>query len=163
VPRNPAQPIDAVLDGQIGRDGLSPEFQVVQRLVPSLGRAEKSRGCFRELLLHAQEVSKLFDARPVIEEYPHNEHNTMLGALASLATHHAAWIRPLQDLAPAVQECEPPVRGARPPPARRLSGAKLLRLGLVQAQPHAGLVHGRGHNIRTAKRLFILAYPPHGS
>jgi hypothetical protein len=22
---------------------------------------------------------------------------------------------------------------------------------------------GRGHSIRTAKRLFILAYPPHGS
>jgi len=39
--------------------------------------------------------TKLLADHHVVDEYPRDVHNTFVGALASLATHHESWLRPV--------------------------------------------------------------------
>ena len=155
--RNPAELLDEILAGQAEREGLSPELSIVNQLVPFLGRQEQSRQRFRELILHTRRVSKLFDARPVVEDYPRNEHNTMLGALASLATHYGAWIPPLEDWHPQTKNVNRQFGSlVRHLLAEYPVPAFMDSVWFKRSRAQSWFIHvGRGHNIRTAERLFI--------
>ncbi len=154
--RNPAELVDEIFAGRAERGDLSAEFRAVDQLVPSLGRQEKSRQLFRELIVKAQRV-KLFDARPVIDDYPRDEHNTLLGALASLATHHGAWIRPLDDWRPRIKNANRQFASlVRHLLAEYSVPAFMDSVWFKRSRTQNWFIHvGRGYNIRTAERLFI--------
>ncbi len=155
--RNPEELVDEILAGRVEPGDLSPEFRVVHQLVPTLGRHEESRRRFRALIAHALKVSKVFDTRPVIDDYPRNEHNTMVGALASLATHHGAWVRPLEDWRPRTKNKNRQFASlARHLLAEYPVPGFMESVWFKRSRTQNWFIHvGRGHNIRTAERLFI--------
>lgn len=154
---NPAALIDELLAGQPTVGDLPAELDIVRQLVPSLGPHEDARQHFRTLVLHCMGTSKLFDARPVVEAYPRNAHNTMLGGLASLATHHRAWLRPVESWRPQTKN----VRRQFGALARHLLAEYPVpefmdSVWFKRSRTQNWFIHvGRGHNIRTAKRLFV--------
>ncbi len=99
--KNPRLMLDRIYGGEVEPDDLAPEYRIVAELLGSFGkRKAASWARFCDLFGVAHAKTKLVSARPVIEEYPHDPHNTFVGGLASLATHHAAWLRPLEDWKP---------------------------------------------------------------
>jgi hypothetical protein len=155
--RNPADVIDDILAGRLDGSALSRELGVVQELVASLGRGKQARERFRALVAHVQRVSKLFDGRPVVDEYPRHAHNTMLGALASLATHHTAWIRPLEDWRPSTKNMNRQFASlVRHLLAEYPVPAFMDSVWFKRSRSQNWFIHvGRGHSIRTAERPLI--------
>lgn len=122
-----------------------------------MGKRQTSKDAFRALLGHTHKRTKLFSEARVIQEYPPNIHNSMLGALASLATHSRAWIRPLETWKPTSKNARRQLSElARHLLAEYPVPAFMDSVWFKRSRSQNWFLHiGQGQNIRTAERLLV--------
>ena len=155
--RGSVKMLDLIFDATEPIDGLTGEWQRIQELLGTLGRRPESKSAFRELILHTRKRTKLFSSHRVLPEYPANVHNCMLGALASLATHHRAWIRPLDGYKPSSKNARRQFGElARHLLAEYTVPAFMDSVWFRRTRTQSWFIHlGSGKNIRTAQRLMV--------
>jgi hypothetical protein len=157
--KDPQQMLERIFAGNVEHADLPPLYQTVAQLVATFGRRNRavSMARFRELFLLAGDRTKLISTEPVIASYPHDAHNTFLGALAAIATHGHAWLRPLDEWKNVSNN---PRRQfwslvrhllARYPVPEFFDSAWFRRSRTQNWFLHAG----QGRSIRTAERLFF--------
>lgn len=154
---NPSSVLDRIVAGEIAPEALPADYRAVADLLSTLGRRRASRDAFRALLDRIVRGTKLFSARQVIRDYPADIHNSMLGALASLATHRRAWIRPLEQWKPDSKNARRQFASlARHLLAEYPVPAFMDSVWFKRTRSQNWFLHvGSGGNIRTAERLLV--------